>query len=105
MRCDPSSAWCARYDELAPRWAPRTYPDPSGGCSLHALLLENLTEDAILAIDRQGDVANCAVTEYRFEPSLGPDGGLVLERYNFVTPLEEAGAPVTSEPDLNVAAR
>lgn len=68
-------------------------------------LLENLTEDAILAIDRQGDVANCAVTEYRFEPSLGPHGGLVLERYNFVTPLEEAGAPVTSEPDLNVAAR
>jgi broad specificity phosphatase PhoE len=68
-------------------------------------LLENLTEDAILAIDRQGDVANCAVTEYRFEPSLGPHGGLALERYNFVTPLEEAGAPVTSEPDLNVAAR
>ena len=68
-------------------------------------LLENLTEDAILAIDRQGDVANCAVTEYRFEPSLGPDGALVLERYNFVTPLEEAGARVTSEPDLNVAAR
>ena len=68
-------------------------------------LLENLTEDAILAIDRQGDVANCAVTEYRFEPGLGPHGGLALERYNFVTPLEEAGAPVTSEPDLNVAAR
>ena len=35
-------------------------------------LLENLTEDAILAIDRQGDVANCAVTEYRFEPGPGP---------------------------------
>jgi 2,3-bisphosphoglycerate-dependent phosphoglycerate mutase len=68
-------------------------------------LLESLTEDAILAIDRQGDVANCAVTEYRFEPGLGPHGGLALERYNFVTPLEEAGAPVTSEPDLNVAAR
>jgi 2,3-bisphosphoglycerate-dependent phosphoglycerate mutase len=68
-------------------------------------LLENLTEDAILAIDREGDVANCAVTEYRFEPGLGPNGGLLLERYNFVTPLEAAGAPVTSEPDLNVAAR
>ena len=67
-------------------------------------LLESLTEDAILAIDRQGDVANCAVTEYRFQPGLGP-GGLALERYNFVTPLEVAGVPVTSEPDLNVAAR
>ena len=21
MRCDPSCAWCARYDELAPRWS------------------------------------------------------------------------------------
>jgi 2,3-bisphosphoglycerate-dependent phosphoglycerate mutase len=68
-------------------------------------LLENLTEDAILAIDRQGDVANCAVTEYRLESSLGPHNGLVLERYNFTAPLQEAGAPVTSEPDLNVAAR
>ena len=33
--------------------------------------------------DRQGDVANCAVTAYRFEPCLGPHGGLVLERYRF----------------------
>jgi probable phosphoglycerate mutase len=68
-------------------------------------LLENLTEEQILAIDRKGDVANCAVTEYRFEPGLGPHGGLVLERYNFITPLEEAGEPVTAEPDLNAAAR
>jgi probable phosphoglycerate mutase len=68
-------------------------------------LLENLTEEQILAIDRKGDVANCAVTEYRFEPGLGPHGGLGLERYNFVTPLEEAGAPVTAEPDLNSAVR
>jgi probable phosphoglycerate mutase len=68
-------------------------------------LLENLSEEAILAIDRQGDVANCAVTEYRFDPGLGPSGGLVLERYNFVTPLKESGAPVTAEPDPNVAAR
>jgi 2,3-bisphosphoglycerate-dependent phosphoglycerate mutase len=68
-------------------------------------LLENLTEGAILAIDREGDVANCAITEYRFDSGVGPQGGLVLERYNFVTPLENAGAPVTAKPDLNVAAR
>ena len=68
-------------------------------------LLENLTEEAILAIDREGDVANCAVTEYRFDPAAGPDGGLVLERYNFTNPLEEAGAPVTAMPDISVAAR
>lgn len=68
-------------------------------------LLENLSEEDILAIDAEGDVANCAVTEYRFDPQAGPTGQLVLDRYNFVAPLERAGAPVTAEPDANVAAR
>jgi broad specificity phosphatase PhoE len=68
-------------------------------------LLENLTEEEILEIDREGDVANCAVTEYKFDKSVAPDGGLLLVRYNFVAPLEEEGAPVTAAPDLNIAAR
>ena len=34
-------------------------------------LLEHMTEEQILAIDRDGDVANCAVTEYRLEAA-GP---------------------------------
>jgi probable phosphoglycerate mutase len=68
-------------------------------------LLENLSEEQLLAIDREGDVANCAVTEYRFDPSARTDGALVLQRYNFVAPLEDAGAPVTSAPDVNKAAR
>lgn len=68
-------------------------------------LLESLTEDEILAIDRKADIANCGVTEYRFDPTCGPDGGLKLTRYNFTAPLEEQAAPVTAEPDANVAAR
>jgi len=68
-------------------------------------LLENMTEEQILAIDRQGDVANCSVTEYVFNPDMGKIGGMELRRYNFVAPLREAGAPVTVEPDENVAAR
>jgi hypothetical protein len=64
-----------------------------------------MTEEQILAIDAQAEVANCSVTEYRFDAELGPNGGLVLHRYNFVAPLEQAGAPVTSEPDAKVAAR
>ena len=68
-------------------------------------LLENLDEAQILAIDAEGDVANCGVTEYAFAGDAGKDGGLVLQRYNFVAPLERAGAPITSEPDANVAAR
>ena len=68
-------------------------------------LLENLTEEQILAIDREGDVANCAVTEYGFDPDTSSTGRMELLRYNFVAPLERVGAPVTSEPDANVAAR
>ena len=63
-------------------------------------LIERLTEEQILAIDRDGDVANCAITEYRFDPHMGRRGDLVLQRYNFVTPLHEDGAPVTAEPSL-----
>jgi broad specificity phosphatase PhoE len=68
-------------------------------------LLECLTEDEVLAIDGAGDIANCSVTEYRFDPSDGQTGALKLFRYNFTAPLEREGAPVTAEPDVQVAAR
>ena len=68
-------------------------------------LLENMTEQQILGIDAEGDVANCSVTEYRLDRSIGEHGQLTLHCYNFVAPLEEAGAPVTSDPDAKVAAR
>ena len=61
-------------------------------------LIETLTEQEILTIDAEGDVANCSVTEYAFDPGR-EDGRPVLRRYNFVAPVEEAGAPVTSAPD------
>nr|WP_293677628.1 histidine phosphatase family protein [uncultured Phenylobacterium sp.] len=68
-------------------------------------LLEEMTEAEILAIDRAGDVANCAVTEYRLDAAAGPNGVLRLHDYNFVAPLIEQGAQVTSMPDAIVAAR
>lgn len=68
-------------------------------------LLEELTEAEILAIDHAGDVANCSVTEYRFEADPAPNGRLKLHRYNFTAPVAEEGAPVTREPDAPVAAR
>ncbi len=59
-------------------------------------LLETLTEQQILAIDAQGEVANCSITEY----AARPDGsGLELVRYNALTPLRQAGTPVTAEPE------
>lgn len=63
-------------------------------------LLECMTEEEILAIDRAEDVPNCSVTSYRFDSSSGRHGRLVLERFNFVAPLREEGAAVTTEPDV-----
>ena len=69
-------------------------------------LLEDLDEAGVLTIDRRGDIANCGVTEYVYDPGHGHFGGaLVLRRFNFTAPLEQDGAPVTSAPDANVASR
>jgi len=61
-------------------------------------LLECMDERQILDIDRQGDVPNCSVTEYALDRS-DPDARFELQVANFALPLEEAGAPVTVEPD------
>lgn len=63
-------------------------------------LLENMDEASILGVDRQGDVANCGITEYAATPS-----GLRLLRYNFTVPMEREGETVTVAPDSAVAAR
>jgi len=62
-------------------------------------LLERMTEEQILEIDRRDEVANCSVTRYEFDRGQGKHGKLVLREYNFVAPLEEAGEAVTAEPD------
>jgi broad specificity phosphatase PhoE len=66
-------------------------------------LLERMTEEQILEIDRAHDIANCSVTSYEFDPSLGRRGKLVLRLSNFVAPLEDAGEEVTRKPDVPVA--
>ena len=68
-------------------------------------LLERLDERQILAIDRLGDVPTCGITPYEFDPHAGRHGELVLRLENFVSPLREAGAPVTAEPDRPAAAK
>jgi broad specificity phosphatase PhoE len=68
-------------------------------------VIENLSEAEILAIDKAGDVANCAITEYRFDAAAGRDGGLSLARYNVTAPMDEDHTPVTAAPDEMVAAR
>lgn len=68
-------------------------------------ILEHLTEVELLAIDKKAEIANCSVTSYEHDETLGPRGNLRLKLFNFVAPLEEAGAPVTSKPDAKVGAR
>ncbi|OYW16624.1 MAG: histidine phosphatase family protein [Novosphingobium sp. 12-64-8] len=68
-------------------------------------ILENLSEEQILAIDREGEVANCGITEYRFDHEAGKHGALVLARYNVTAPMVADDTRVTAEPDAMVAAR
>jgi broad specificity phosphatase PhoE len=63
-------------------------------------VLEHLTEEELLAIDKLGDVANGSLTSYRLD-----HGQLRLERFNEVGHLAEHAAPVTAEPDVPVAPR
>ena len=66
-------------------------------------LFERMTEAEVLAIDREGDVPNCGVTFYEFDPTQGTKGKLALRLANFVVPLLEGGTPVTSAPDVPAA--
>lgn len=66
-------------------------------------LLEHKNEAEILDIDRQADVPNCGVTAYEYDPGQGPMGKMVPRLINFVSPLTQAGAPVTAEPDVPAA--
>jgi 2,3-bisphosphoglycerate-dependent phosphoglycerate mutase len=68
-------------------------------------VVEHLTEAELLAVDKAAEIANCSVTHYEHDETLGPRGNLRLKLFNFVAPLEEAGAPVTSEPDAKIGAR
>ncbi|WP_242128058.1 histidine phosphatase family protein [Sphingobium sp. Sx8-8] len=68
-------------------------------------IIEGMTEEDILAIDRAGDIANCAITDYRFDPDAGHGGGLVLARYNVTAPMEQEATPVTKSPDAIAGAR
>lgn len=68
-------------------------------------LLERMDEATILEHDRGGDVPNCSVTSYAFDPALGKRGKLAVKLVNFVAPLEDSGTPVTVDKDVPGAAK
>lgn len=66
-------------------------------------LFERMSEEQILTIDREHEIANCSVTSYRFNTQIGKSGKLALDLFNFVAPVEAAGEQVTSKPDVPIA--
>lgn len=68
-------------------------------------IIEHMTEEQILAIDRENEIANCSVTRYDNRVGETKHGRLVLTEFNFVAPLEHEGAPVTRAPDVVAGAR
>jgi 2,3-bisphosphoglycerate-dependent phosphoglycerate mutase len=68
-------------------------------------LFEQMREQEVLEIDRKHRVANCALTVYEFDPDEGRHGGMVLRRFNDVEPITSAGAEITEEADVPVAAK
>lgn len=68
-------------------------------------IVEGLTEDEILKIDRSTDVANCSVTRFDVDSNEGIEGKLILDSFNFIAPLQAEGATVTSTPDTPAAVR
>jgi broad specificity phosphatase PhoE len=68
-------------------------------------ILEEMDEAQVLEIDRAGDVLNCGICEYAFEPDDDRQCVPKLVCYNLAAPLIEEKAPLTSEPDAMVAAR
>jgi len=68
-------------------------------------ILEELDESTILKIDRQGDVLNCGIAAYDFDPD--PHGLCLpeLSLWNYGAPLEAEGASKTSAPDAMAGTR
>jgi broad specificity phosphatase PhoE len=62
-------------------------------------VLEELTEEELLDIDKREPIANCSVTRYE----AGPDGTLQLADANAVGHLTRAEEPVTEEPHVSRA--
>lgn len=68
-------------------------------------ILEELDEADILNIDKQAEVLNCGISEYRFEYDAKDVGIPELALWNYGAPLEAEGAPKTSAPDAMAGTR
>lgn len=68
-------------------------------------ILEELTEQDILQIDKQAEILNCGIVRYDFEPGAGGVCVPKLDIWNHGAPMEAEGAPKTAEPDKMTGTR
>lgn len=66
-------------------------------------IVEGLTEEEILRIDHSNEVANCSVTRFDLDLKQATASKFTLDSFNFVAPLRDEGAPVTSTPDVTTS--
>ena len=67
---------------------------------LFRYLLEGMEADQVVSLSRTEEVANCSITAYHADR----EGRPTLELFNHIAPLEEAGEPITEEPNAGEAA-
>jgi len=68
-------------------------------------ILEELDEQQILSIDKQAEVLNCGIAEYRFEPDAKGLCVPELSLWNHGAPLEAEGTAKTAAPDAMMGTR
>jgi broad specificity phosphatase PhoE len=68
-------------------------------------IIEELTEEQILGIDRQAEILNCGIAAYDFHPNELSLCVPTLALWNHGAPMEAEGTPKTAEPDMITGSR
>ena len=68
-------------------------------------ILEELTEEELMALNRTGELLNCGISAFDFDTQDRRFGKPKLALWNLGAPMEQAGAEQTSAPDIMAGSR
>ena len=68
-------------------------------------ILEELTEEQLMALNKQGELLNCGISAFDFDTNDRRFGRPKLAIWNLAAPMEQAGAEQTSAPDMMTGSR
>lgn len=68
-------------------------------------ILENLTEDQVMALNREGELLNCGIAAFEFDETSVEKGSPALVLWNHGAPLEADVALKTAEPTMITGSR